>query len=545
MRNADLLQFQKPGRYLGKEWNLDFKSPASGDLKVCVCFPEIYEVGMSNLGFRIVHSLLSSEFRVSCERCFMPGDDLENYLFKTGTYLFSLETKTALKDFDIVGFSLNYELNFFNFLKMLKMGGIKLKKRERQTPLILVGGLNNPEPIEEFVDIFFLGEFEEKAFSFIEKLRKSKNLSRRDKLQSLLDAEGVYIPEFYRQESSRIEPKQNNAPFPLKRTYVSDLNKYFYPQNWLVSYIPLVFDRLQIELQRGCPNRCKFCQARGIYYPYRERNPSLAAKRVKNLYKSTGYEAISLLGLSVIDYSGLEAILEEIIPYFEEKRVGIFIPSLRPTARAHKILEMLSFAKKPGLTIAMETASRKLRESIGKDIDIQDVRELIRSASRLGYRHFKFYFMIGLPGETEQDVIAIGDTLEELAGIYKKEKGSFPQINVSVNYFIPKPFSEFEVLSMESYPKLKKKKSLIKERVARNRFIKINFSDFDNAFLEYLLPRADRSISVLIEEIFDRELKKPGSFRNIEIWTNLSKKFNLDLDLFLKSDRGLPKHIVI
>ena len=237
MKEIDLLRFQKPGRYLGKEWNLNFKKPATNDLRVCLCFPEIYEVGMSNLGYRIIYDILNSIEKVSCERCFMPDKDLEEYFLKNGECLFSIETKTDLKDFDILAFSINYELNFVNFLKILRMGHVNLRKDRRTKPLVIVGGLNNPEPIADFVDLFFLGEFEDVAASFMEKICYLKKNGRKETLLSLTDTHGVYVPEFYYQDTKGVKPSLKNIPFPIKRAFCGNINKHFYPYSWLVPYI--------------------------------------------------------------------------------------------------------------------------------------------------------------------------------------------------------------------------------------------------------------------------------------------------------------------
>ena len=543
MRDSDLLRFQRPARYLGKEWNLNFKEPKSCDLRVCLCFPQIYEIGMSNLGFRIVYELFSNFPRVSCERAFMPGEDLENYLFEKGEYLFSLETKTPLKDFDILAFSLSYELNFINFLKMLKLGGVEIDKNKREKPLVIMGGIVNPEFLAEFVDVFFLGEFEGVSFSFIETLTKSRDLSKEEKLLSLIHIPGVYIPEFYYLEKEQLRPKKKNFPFPLSWQSYIEFKSNAYPKEWLVSYIPLIFDRLQFEIQRGCPNRCKFCQARCVYFPYRERRPSFIEKRLINLYEKTGYEEISLSGLSVVDYSQLEVLLKEIIPYFEKKKVGILFPSLRPNGKASKILRLLNFAKKTGLTLALEAGSFWLRKAIGKEIDIEDTKELIRIASHMGYRVLKFYFMIGLPSESWDDILDIASLLRELSLVYKREKGNYPQINVTISYFIPKPFSEFEKERMQTQEELLRKKELLKENVSKLRFIKLKFSDYRFSFLEYLLSRANRRISPLIKELFLKVTEKNANYLELTLWRDLSKKHNLELEYFLELETPL-RHLI-
>ncbi|MFC1515040.1 radical SAM protein [Candidatus Omnitrophota bacterium] len=539
------MQFQRPGRYLGKEWGQSFKKPQVKDLRVCLAFPESYEVGMSNLGFRIIHDLFGAHDHVSCERCFMPYSDLEEYLRTEKRHLFSLETKTPLKDFDVVAFCLNYELNFLNFLKMLELGGIEVESEKRNKPLVIIGGMNNPEPVARFIDAAFLGEFEESSFMFIESLRKTKKLDKKDTLDSLLDIPGVYIPSLYHLTDDGLKPNDGRAPFPLTRTYVTDLNKHFYPKEWPVPYIAPVFDRLQVELQRGCPHQCKFCQAHCIYYPYRERQKQVVIDKIKSLYRSTGYEVISLLGLSVIDYSQLTGLLTEIIPYLKKRRVSLSIPSLRPTPKTAKIIEMLTYAKKPGITVALEAGNDRLRRSIGKDIDLNDCLGLVSVAAGRGYKRFKFYFMIGLPGETNDDVLSIADTLEKIAELHKKERGNFPEINASISYFIPKPFSGFEQHFLEKETTLKERETLLKQRLKKSRFIKLHFPDFRRTLLEYLISRSDRRIAPVLEEVLRRESKQKESFLAIDNWLEACDREGLATDLLLRSAQTLPRHIQI
>ncbi len=544
-KNTDLnlLDFQRPARYLGKEWNLDTKHYSRSKLKICLCFPQMYEIGMSSLGFLIVYHLLNSLPEVSCERCFLPGEDLEKYLFKEKKPLFSLETKTPLKDFDITAFSINYELNFINFLKMLYLGGIPLKSKERDTPLVFIGGLNNPEPLSDFTDIFFLGEFEEQAEKIVKTLIKSKGLSKKDTLLSLSGIEGIYLPGLYYNDNHTLKPAGKESPQRPKRAYVKDLNRSFYPDKWIVPYIPIVFDRAQVEIQRGCPNTCKFCQARSIYYPYREKKKAKIITSIKQLFDSTGYETISLTGLSVIDYSKLKELITEILPYLRKKKIGISIPSLKPSMKAIEILELLNFNGKPGITLALETANDRLRESLGKNISLSDCYQTAKAAAKLNYTHFKMYFMAGLPNETEEDILGIGDIVENMAYHYKKEKGHNPKINTTVSCFIPKPFSEFQEHRLISLESFSKKRSLLRGRISRNKNIKINFSNYSKSYLETVLSRSDRTIAPLIERIFNKTLLSDLDWINPDIWQKEAEELGLDLDIYTQTSRTLPKHI--
>lgn len=543
-RGLNLLDFQRPARYLGKEWNLETKHYSKSKLRICLCFPQLYEIGMSSLGFLIVYHLLNSLPEVSCERCFLPAEDLERYLFKRKKLLFSLETKSPLKEFDITAFSINYELNFMNFLKMLYIGGIPLKSKERDNPLVLVGGLNNPEPLSDFTDIFFLGEFEEQAEKIAKTLIKSKGLSKKGILLSLSEIEGIYLPSLYYNDNHILKPLGKETRRP-KRVYVKDLNLSFYPDKWIVPYIPIVFDRAQVEIQRGCPNTCKFCQARSIYYPYREKEKVKIITSIEHLFDSTGYETISLTGLSVIDYSKLKELISEIIPFLKKKKLGISIPSIKPSMKAIEILELLNFNGKPGITLALETANDKLRESLGKNISLSDCYQTAKAAARLNYTHFKMYFMAGLPDETEEDVLKIGEILEKMAYHYRKEKGHYPKINAAVSCFIPKPFSEFQEHKISSLETFSKKRSLLRRRISRNKYIKISFSDYNRSYLETVLSRADRTIAPLIERIFNKTVLSGSDWINRDFWQREAEELELDLDIYTQTSKTLPKHIEI
>lgn len=541
--NINLLDFQRPARYIGKEWNLTFKNPARCKLRVCLCFPQIYEVGMSNLGFRIVYHLFNSDEEIFCERCFLPGKDLERYLFKEKNLLFSLETRTPLNEFDVVGFCLNYELNFLNFLKMLMLGGIELFSLKRKKPLLIAGGLINPEPVAEFIDVFFWGEFEEKAKEFLDRIKRIRTFSKKELLLSLAQIKGVYIPCFYEKRKEELIPRNKYVSFPVERVYVRNLDKNFSPQTWLVPYLPLVFDRLQIEVARGCPHRCKFCQARCVYFPYREKTPERILEEGVKLYRKTGYEGISLLSLSIVNYSRIILLLKEITSFFKEERVNISLPSLRPEPEAIEILKILSSGKKPGLTIAIEAASPRLRKEIGKYIDMEALKELIRVAAYTGYRRFKFYFMLGLPGEEKDDILLISDLMLRLATLYRREKGFFPAISLSCSFFIPKPFTEFEFLPFKNKQELEKRKKLLFDSMNDKKFIKLNFPRLDTVLIEALLSRGDRALGKLLVKIACFDLEEPNQHSlNFLFWHKLAKDENLTLDFYLEKPASF-KHL--
>ncbi|MCM8830847.1 MAG: radical SAM protein [Candidatus Omnitrophica bacterium] len=488
--------FTRPQRYIGNEWNV-IKKSHQDRIKICLCYPDLYEIGMSNLGLRIIYGLLNQYDDVVCERVFLPSQDYIEFLKKKNEPLSSLETKTALYKFDVVGFNLNYELNFLNFLKVLHLGGIPIESSNRDI-LVLVGGLPNPEPIASFVDVFFIGEFEEKADIFINILRKYKDKNTR--LLALSEIEGFYVPSLYEVsfENNKyiFKKKYKNAIFPINRVYVKDINNSFYPTKWLVPHTQIVHDRAQIEIARGCPNRCKFCQARSIYYPYREKKIDILLKLTEQIYKLSGYENFSFLALSASDFSHIEELIELTIFYFKKFKIGISLPSLRIDDIVDRLYKKLLANKKTSLTLAVEVASDSLREKLGKKIDTRKIFEAASILKSLGIQHIKLYFMFGLPYEAEEDILAIGSFLKRLVD------ATNIRLNVSINIFVPKPFSFWQSFSMEDVNILEYKRRLIFKNIPRKNIINVNVASPKYSILEAILSRADRDFCKVIKNVF-------------------------------------------
>jgi radical SAM superfamily enzyme YgiQ (UPF0313 family) len=498
----DLLQFQKPARYIGREFNLNFVPPAHGVVRVCLCFPEIYEVGMSYLGFRIVHDLFRSQPGISCERCFLPGDDMREYLYREGKPLCSIETATPLADFDVIAFCVNCEPNLVNAVMMLRLAGIPVRSAGRTGPLIIAGGMNNPQPLADMLDVIFMGEFEASCESICEILKGHS--SREARLEAFTGQPFCYIPS-----------RQDVLP---QRAYVEDLDAYSYPRNWVVPYIGTVFDRLQVEIQRGCPNHCKYCQARMVYQPYRERSVDAIMDQVVRGYEQTGYEEISLLGLSVVDYSHIDELLAALLPYCKDRRISLGIPSIRPVLKAMDIIKALSYARKPGLTFAVETADDDLRKSIGKYINMEHVKTMIREGVTMNYRTFKFYFMTGLPGEDDVHMDAIADLLEDVAFMVKRMKGFFPSITASVNCFMPKPYSIFANEQLIEETVYQRRIRLLLGRLARRKYIRILYSDYGQARLETMLAHGGRELLPVIESVAEKALCEQCNIMDASRW---------------------------
>ncbi len=540
----DFLSFRKPLRYLGNEYNIPAKDFHAGNtLRICLCFPELYEVGMSNVGFRILYFLLNSFEGVICERCFLPGEDLRDHLLTHTIPLFSIETKTPLCDFDIIGFSINYELNYLQFLWMLYLGRIPLRTTQRKSPFVIAGGMQNPEPLWEFLDAVFIGEFEEQAAVFITAMRRLRYAPKEEKLEALSFLPGFYIPSFYRlereQDGERIFPIKKNLPFPIERVYVKDLSRVFSPHQAIVPFIPIVHDRFSVEISRGCPHSCLFCQATKTYAPYREKEQQIVFEQAKRLYHSSGYEDMSLLGLSVADYSNIQMLTSELIRYFRPYGVKLSLPSLRLEEKTIHLLEDLIPVSSGSLTFAIEAATARLRRCIGKTIDIHLWDEIMSVVGNSFYTTIKTYFMIGLPSETSEDIEALCSMVEGFYLSSRKLSRKYIDFHLSISYFMPKPHSIFERESLENVQVVRDKFSAIRMRLGRFRRLKIDTPPLERCLVETLIARAGRELSVILEDVFFAALKGrlsyPDSF-SLSLWRESLQKHSLLPESYWEKD---------
>ena len=510
--------FKKPQRYVGNEWNV-VKKDHSSCIKIALCYPDLYEIGMSNVGLRIIYNLLNEMPQVLCERVFMPGLDMSEYLTVNNKKLFSLESKTSIDQFEVLGVNLNHELNYTNFLSILALSGITLQAKERKDMLVVGGGVVNPEPLARFVDVFFLGEFEEKASEFIDVLKRYRD--KQSRLKALGEIEGFYIPSFYevrRTHNTYVSEKiYHYAHDAVKKVHVKDLNKSFYPLQWLTPYTSIIHDRAQIEIARGCPHKCHFCQARACYFPYREKSIAVVLEQLKNIYRHTGYENFSLLALSASDYSGIEHLIEEAADFFQYKKVGVSLPSLRlddVVGRLHKRLLRL---KKTSLTLAIEAATPRLRDSMNKHIDINSLWEAQEILSSLRLRHIKLYFMFGLPQENDDDVLAICELINELRRRIRL------RLNVSINAFVPKPFSYFQNVSMETEETLTHRRRLLIRHLTHPQ-VNVSVSCVPQSMLEGIFSRGDRELSAVLERAYKLGARF-DSYREYFRWDIWQKAF--------------------
>jgi len=530
-----LLQVRKPARYIGGEWNLRPKPFEKANIKFALCFPDLYELAMSNLGVRIIYGILNGIDDVVCERIFSPDADLEKILREGREVLPSLESRKGLCDFDMAGFSLSYELSYTNVLNILELSGVPLRAslRDHNYPIIIGGGpcTLNPEPMHEFFDLFFVGEAEDALSQLIDIYRKSKGefkkgrLSKEELLIAFSSIEGVYVPSLYKVSYApdgkieRFEPKIGGVPARIKKRVVNDLDRAFFPVDWLVPYIQIVHDRIAVEVMRGCPNSCRFCQARAQYYPYRVRQSQSVLKIISQIYKCTGYEEVSLLGLSVSDYYDIEGILKTLVDTFSDRAVGVSLPSMRHKANTGSLSALIASVRKTGLTFAPEAATEKLRNIIGKNFDEPVFFNTLEHIYASGYQHIKLYFMIGLPQETDRDLDAIID-FGQRASLLRKKTTSLgsASVNISINTLIPKSHTPMQWHGFQSSADTEKKENYLRGMV-KGRKLKLVFQDRRMGFLEAVLSRGDRRLSPAIESSFKRGAR-------FDAWTD---RFRFDL----------------
>jgi len=484
----------KPVRYLGQEIHSIRKDPAEARLKFCLAFPDVYEVGMSHLGIQILYHLLNGKKGVACERVFAPWVDMERILREKKIPLSSLESSTPLQQFDIVGFSLQYELCFTNVLNMLELSNIPLfsKDRDNTFPLVIAGGplTLNPAPVADFIDALVLGDGEEVILEICDLTLRWKEArgKKEDILKSLSQLEGVYIPCLHT-EGQRI-----------RKRVVADLNQVFFPTCPIVPYMKVVHDRLSIEIARGCKRGCRFCEAGFIHRPYRERTPELIHEILNASLKRTGYEEVSLLSLSAGDYSSIGPLLSELMDRYETKKVAVSFPSLRIESVVGHLAEEVKRVRKTGFTVAPEAGTERLRRVINKELDERVFFQGLSDLFSKGWKNIKLYFMMGLPTEKEEDLRGILELTKKVALLGEKQK-IHPNINVSLSTFVPKPHTPFQWESQIPLEEMKEKLQFMREGVRRNH-LRFKWQDPHLSFLEGIFSIGDKNLSQVLMEAF-------------------------------------------
>ena len=510
-----LLSVQKPGRYAGNEPNSVIKNKNDVDVRFAFCFPDTYEIGMSHLGMKILYSLFNSKDYIWCERVFAPWIDFEQVMRENAIPLFALESHDPVSDFDIIGFTLQYELSYSNMLNMLDLAGVPIRSKDRKglKNLVVAGGpcVCNPEPIADFVDIFFLGEGEDVDIELIDLYRECKRdgVSKEDFLLKAAKIEGVYVPSLYSVEYNddktvkAITPKFDGVPATVKKRVMKDLDSTFYPDKFVTPFIEIIHDRAVQEVFRGCIRGCRFCQAGFIYRPVREKSPEVVNRQAKCLCESTGYEEISLSSLSTSDYTGLNELLGYIFEWSEDGNISISLPSLRVDNFSEELLEKVKKVKKSGLTFAPEAGTQRLRDVINKNVTEDEIMNTCMTAFKGGYTNVKLYFMLGLPTETDDDLLGITKLGQKIVDAYyampERQKGKSVNVSISVSTFVPKPFTPFQYEPQDTLPQIERKQKLLLDSLTTKK-ITLSWHDSNTSILEGVFARGDRRLCDVLEE---------------------------------------------
>ena len=558
---AILTRVQKPARYVGGEWGSVMKDKKNVDLRFAFCFPDTYEVAMSHLGSRILYGLLNDQKGIWCERVCAPWIDMEAEMRAAGIPLYGLESGDPLTDFDIIAFTLQYELSFSNILNMLDLGGIPVLAKERTDlrHIVACGGpcAYNPEPLADFVDLFMIGDGEEIMLEFTDLYRKAKRegWSKQDFLIAAAQIEGMYVPSLYEvkyHEDGTIESvtPTHGAPAMVQKRIVKDLDTMYYPESFVVPSTDIVFDRAMIELFRGCPRGCRFCQAGMIYRPVREKNVEHLKELAYKMLKSTGHEEISLSSLSSSDYRSLEELVTFLIDTFHGKGVNVSLPSLRIDAFSLDVMSKVQDVKKSSLTFAPEAGSQRLRNVINKGLTEEDILNGSALAFQGGWNRVKLYFMLGLPTETVEDMEGIALLSEKIAEKYyeipKDKRNGKVQVVASTSFFVPKPFTPFQWAQMSTKEEFLGKARIVNHKMhemLNHKSLKYNWHEADVTVLEGVLARGDRKVAAVIEEAYRQGALYDAwseSFHN-EIWMNAFETCGVDIDFYTTRARSLDE----
>jgi radical SAM family uncharacterized protein/radical SAM-linked protein len=501
---------QRPSRYIGGEWNEIVKDHRTVDLIFALGFPDVYEIGMSHLGYRILYSLLNAREDTAAERVFCPWPDLAESLRRSGTALSTLETGTPLDRVDVIGFSLQYEMTFTNVLEMLDLARVAVRSSERrdEDPLVVVGGpvVFNVEPLAEFVDLVFVGDGEELIPEFLDRLKELKRagVPRGHKLRELARIEGIYAPALYDAEEDPESglwlpvPREPGAAYPVRRRIVMDLDRFPFPDRIIVPHGEIVHDRVSVEIMRGCPVGCRFCQAGYVYRPTRERDPNQVRDTVIRSIRATGYDEFSLASLNTGEYGAIHPLLFDLMERFEPERVSVSLSSMHASTINEELAREVRRVRKSGFTIAPEAGTQRLRNVINKNLDEAQILNACRLAFEAGWDVIKLYFMIGLPTETDADVDATADLAHRILEIGRRVRGTRRvEVTLSASSFIPKPQTPFQWLGMDRIENLYRKQDRIAARVRRG--LRFKHHACETSFLEGVFSRGDRRLGAVLE----------------------------------------------
>ncbi len=535
---------QKPGRYTGGELNSVVKDKSKVKLRYAFCFPDSYEIGMSHLGIKILYSAANERDDVWCERVFAPWHDMEKEMRQHNIPLYALESGDPLKEFDLIGFTLQYELCYTNVLNLLDLAGMPVRSAERDEsyPLVVGGGpcACNPEPMVDFFDMFMLGDGEEMSNELFDLIieGKEKGYSKKELLEKAAQIKGVYVPSLYNityNENNTIKAitAENGAPEKVTKRIISDLDTVHYPEKFIVPFVEVVHDRVIHEILRGCIRGCRFCQAGFLYRPIREKSPSVINEQCYKLCKSTGYDEISLSSLSTSDYTHLEELMEKLLSWTQDEKVNIALPSLRVDNFSEKLMEHLKKVRRSGLTFAPEAGTQRLRDAINKNVTEEEMLSTARQAFSGGWTSVKLYFMLGLPTETYDDVAGIAELAQKVVNeFYKnpdKPKGKGVQVSISVASFVPKPFTPFQWEAQDTIDELISKEYHLLSSVTTKK-VSVSYHKVNISFLEGVFARGDRRLCDVVEYAWKHGCKFDSwddSFL-FDVWLEAFEKCGVD-----------------
>jgi len=542
-----LSKVEKPARYCGGEINSYIKDKNNIQIRYAFCFPDVYEVGMSHLGMKILYYVLNERQDTYCERVFTPWPDMEKLMREENVPLYALESKDSLKQFDFLGFTLQYEMSYTNILNMLDMAGIEIRasKRTEADPIVMFGGpcAYNPEPLFDIADFFVIGEGEDVINEILDLYNEVKEKGKEYFLKKVSGIQGVYVPSLYGvnyNEDGTINkfyPLIEGVPEKVKKRIITNFNESAYPDKFIVPYNEIVHDRIVLETFRGCTRGCRFCQAGMIYRPVREKNTDKLISHAEKLIKNTGYEEISLTSLSICDYSDIQNLVFSIVQKYEKDKVGVSLPSLRVDSFSVDLIKQIQKVRKTGLTFAPEAGTQRMRDIINKGVTEKNLMESVSSAFQAGWSTIKLYFMIGLPYETEDDIMGIAELSQKVVDEYYKipkevrKKGL--KVNLSTSIFVPKPFTPFQW-----EPQIKMEDVLGKIKVLRSsiksKLISYSWHETPVSYLEAIFARGDRRICDVLIRAFEKGAKFDGwsEYFNFDIWMSALKECGIDGDFY-------------